>query len=431
MQQFTLPWEDPVSLARSVYLLGKDMVFLHSSLSMPFSGRYSYLAFYPDKTLDGKDIEAFKDRLTTTEGRFDNAWFGYMAYELHELLDETKHYNSETASLLRFTQYQVIIVFDHAQQTRTVYCVSAEALSLIPSPMDIDTQGDTVPFCIELSSNMSKEEYISAVESILEDIRNGTYYQANLTRKFFGAFKHRVSAFELFVMLTGQSPSPYSAFMQCGDKSILSSSPEQFLTMQADGMVESRPIKGTAPRGKTPEEDCYFKEQLANSQKDKAENLMIVDLMRNDFSRHAIAGSVNVPSLFDVSQYQTIHHMASTVQARKDPARSPFDFVSACFPPGSMTGAPKLKAIECLAHYEKQCVRGVYSGVLGWFGGDGYVDLSVVIRTLLLQGKRFEFQVGGAIVADSDPEKEWQETLVKASAICKVLRILPEKELAF
>jgi anthranilate/para-aminobenzoate synthase component I len=204
--------------------------------------------------------------------------------------------------------------------------------------------------------------------------------------------------------------------------SVLSSSPERFLNIDASGHMESRPIKGTAPRLVDPTQDAIIRKQLATSEKDRAENLMIVDLMRNDLARSAEPGSVEVERLFDVSSYATLHHMASTITGQKRADISTVEAVQYCFPPGSMTGAPKVRAMEwCLKH--EAIRRGIYSGALGWFGGDGSCDLSVVIRTLIIEGSRFEFQVGGGIVADSSPEDEWRETMTKARGILRALGV--------
>jgi len=186
--------------------------------------------------------------------------------------------------------------------------------------------------------------------------------------------------------------------------------------------VETRPIKGTSPRFSTKELDEDSKKYLETSEKERAENLMIVDLMRNDLSRSCVPGSVKVERLFEISSYATLHHMASTVTGHKRDDVATIDLVKQCFPPGSMTGAPKIHAIKwCMEQEHIQ--RGVYSGALGWFDGDGSCELSVVIRTLVIEGNRFEFQVGGAITADSNAEREWQETMTKARGIMAALGI--------
>jgi anthranilate/para-aminobenzoate synthase component I len=274
---------------------------------------------------------------------------------------------------------------------------------------------------------MTKEEYLEHVTQIKESIRNGDLYQANLTRKFYGQFNHNIEGLGLFLKLCKHSPSPYSAFLKHGDLCVLSSSPERFIHIDSKGEAEIRPIKGSAARSNDNYVDNQLKEQLKNSIKDQAENLMIVDLSRNDLSRNCDLGSVKVTKLFDITSYATVHHMSSAIKGRKSPKSSTLQLVQGCFPPGSMTGAPKIKAIELCSKIEKQ-ERGIYSGAIGWFGGDGSTDLSVVIRTLIIEKQKFEFQVGGAIVSDSDPYKEWEETMTKAQGLIKALG-LSEKTL--
>ncbi len=198
-----------------------------------------------------------------------------------------------------------------------------------------------------------------------------------------------------------------------------------FLKIDADGRMAARPIKGTAPRHADPAQDEASREALAASGKDRAENLMIVDLMRNDFSRSSIPGSVKAERLFEVTSHTGIHHMASTVTGQKAPGLSTLEAIMHCFPPGSMTGAPKITAMNLCSALE-QDARGVYGGAIGWLGGDGSAELSVVIRTLIVSGDRFEFQVGGGIVSDSAPQREWMETMDKSRGILKALGLPPE-----
>lgn len=353
-------------------------------------------------------------------------WFGYLGYGLKnslEVLSSDKTSQHFPLPALWMAQYRLILVFDHVLQQVTAWAEREEDFAFIPlaSPLKdaAEVQVNTV------ASNMTAVEYCQNVTKVQHSIREGELYQANLTRKFFGTLSPGYSAIDLFRKLCSVSPAPYSALLKLEDCYILSSSPEQFLTLSCDGHISARPIKGSAPRFANPELDACSRTALQHSEKNRAENLMIVDLMRNDFARGCIPGSVKVASLFDVSSYATIHHMSSTIMGRKKAEISSLALIQYCFPPGSMTGAPKIKAMELCSRLEQQ-ERGVYGGAIGWLNGDGAADFSVVIRTLLLKGNRFEFQVGGAIVADSDPEDERQETLHKASAIACVLGIVPE-----
>ena len=254
---------------------------------------------------------------------------------------------------------------------------------------------------------MTDEEYKQKVAVIIEKIRAGELYQANLTRKFYGEIK--ADPFELFCKLTEISPAPYSAYIKFGDTHIISASPEKFLSIE-NGVAETCPIKGTLSSSSPAA-------LLALSEKDRAENLMIVDLMRNDLAKTCT--NVRVPKLFEITSYKAYHHMSSTILG--DTTASPLEVALGCFPPGSMTGAPKISAMKLCSELEG-IERGVYSGALGWISGDA-CDLSVVIRTLIIQGNKFEFQVGGGIVADSTPEKELEEIYVKAGPILKALGV--------
>lgn len=269
---------------------------------------------------------------------------------------------------------------------------------------------------------MSTQDYLDKASCVIEEIRAGNLYQANLTRKFMGEFEHEADGFALFRALCDISPAAYSAYIRMQDSHIISSSPELFLKIDDRGNITVRPIKGTAPRSDDPAIDRKLRDALSDSVKDRAENLMIVDLMRNDLAKSCIPSSVRAESLYDITSHATIHHMSSTVQGCKRADINALEAVKAAFPPGSMTGAPKIKAMKLCTALEAHA-RGIYSGALGWFGGDGTCELSVVIRTLLVQGKTFEFQVGGGIVSDSTPQAELEESLAKAKALVTALNL--------
>jgi aminodeoxychorismate synthase component I len=221
--------------------------------------------------------------------------------------------------------------------------------------------------------------------------------------------------FEFFLWQRAHNPAPYAAFLRYGDLAVASSSPERFLTVDADGWAECRPIKGTAPRDPDPAQDQLAAKALAEDEKTRAENLMIVDLIRNDLGRVSEPGTVHVPQLMEVETYRTVHQLVTTVRGRLRSGVSAIDAVRACFPPGSMTGAPKIRTMEILDELEWSA-RGVYSGVLGYLTVDGRADLSVVIRTAVLTPSETVIGTGGAIVLDSDPVAEYDEMVLKATA---------------
>jgi para-aminobenzoate synthetase len=230
-----------------------------------------------------------------------------------------------------------------------------------------------------------------------------------------------------FAQLRQMSPVPFGALLDFGDVAVLSASPERFLSIDRHGAVESKPIKGTRPRGGDEAEDRVLREELRANPKDRAENLMIVDLLRNDLNTVCSVGSVHVPKLFDVETYPAVHQLVSTVRGTLAPGRSAVDCVRAAFPGGSMTGAPKVRTMEIIDRLE-QGPRGVYSGALGWFSLSGASDLNIVIRTLVVNDGRVTFGVGGAIIALSDPAGEFDETVVKSRAMMTALAATSRQE---
>lgn len=413
----SLPWVDPLDVAAGIQ--SPYWALLYSGAQSGYSGRYSYLAWDVAEQAEGNDFSVFEKKLRTTGERFNGAWFGYLGYGLKDSLEKLIPEQPNWLSLpnLHMLRFHSICEFDHEQKTLRLW--SDKPGTTLPRPHKIRQD---IPPVLSIRSNMTKAEYLEKVSTLVERIHAGDLYQANLTRKFIGEFSAAPDAFSLYNKLCEKTPAPYSVFMQLGDTAILSSSPERFLTIDAEGRIAARPIKGTAPRLTDASQDARARETLASSGKDRAENLMIVDLMRNDLSRACLPGSVETQTLFEVTTHPTIHHMSSSIVGRKLPNINALDVTKACFPPGSMTGAPKIRAMNICAELEREA-RGVYSGAIGWFAGDGSCDLSVVIRTLLVRGNTFEFQVGGGIVADSVPEREWQETLHKAKGLSLALGI--------
>jgi para-aminobenzoate synthetase component 1 len=225
---------------------------------------------------------------------------------------------------------------------------------------------------------------------------------------------------ELYEVLRAVNPAPMSAYLRLPEAEILSASPERFLKLDRSGVVETRPIKGTRPRGRSEAEDLALAEHLRTAEKDRAENLMIVDLCRNDLGKVARFGSVRVTELCGVHPYEFTWQMVSTIQAQLREGLGPVELLRACFPGGSMTGAPKIEAMKII-HRLEPTERGVFSGAIGLFDFDGAIDLAIVICTLIRSGTRLSFHVGGAIVADSDPAEEYQETLDKAHGLVLAL----------
>jgi para-aminobenzoate synthetase component 1 len=271
---------------------------------------------------------------------------------------------------------------------------------------------------LDLRSSFTYEGYLRAVERVREYIFAGDIFQANLSQRFESSL--RESPWSFYTRLRSRNAAPFAAFLETPEATIISASPERFLHVDRTGLVETRPIKGTRPRGLGPEHDAALGQALAESAKDRAENLMIVDLMRNDLSRVCAPRSVRVSELFSLEHYATVHHLVSTVIGQLEPGLDALHLLRSAFPGGSITGAPKLRAMEVIAELEPS-QRGVYCGSIGYWSVTGELDTSIAIRTALVKDGRIYFSAGGGIVADSNPEQEYAETLDKARAIIDAL----------
>jgi para-aminobenzoate synthetase len=265
----------------------------------------------------------------------------------------------------------------------------------------------------------SPAEYARLVRECLSEIRQGETYEVCLTNTI--TTRRPPDPWETYRDLRRRNPAPYGALLRFPDVQVLSASPERFLRIDRDGRVEAKPIKGTRPRGQTREEDEALAAELRCSEKDRAENLMIVDLLRNDLGKVSETGSVHVPVIFDVEAYATVHQLVTTVRSRLRAGVSPVACVRAAFPGGSMTGAPKRRTMQIIDRLEGAS-RGVYSGALGYFALSGAVDLSIVIRTIVVAGESARVGAGGAVVALSDPDDEVAEMQLKARASLDALR---------
>jgi aminodeoxychorismate synthase component I len=278
------------------------------------------------------------------------------------------------------------------------------------------------PTTIDISGQCDQADYCRKIETIKEHISAGDVYQVCLTRRMDAPLVGG-AAWDLYEELRRINPAPFASFLNFPEAQVVSSSPERFLSLRPDGTAESRPIKGTRPRGATPEEDRRLRRELADSPKDRAENLMIVDLVRNDFGRVCEFRSVEVPEFMLIEDYATVFQMVSTIRGRLAARRDALDLIRACFPGGSMTGAPKIEAMKIIDRLEP-VKRGIYSGAIGYLDFAGPMDLSIVIRTIVIKRGRCYFHAGGGIVADSDPLAEFQETQDKARALIEALKML-------
>ena len=264
----------------------------------------------------------------------------------------------------------------------------------------------------------SADEYVAKIRQAQQHIAAGDIYQLCLTNQI--SIETDVEPLAIFLSLRDSNPAPYSAFVRFGSQVLVSSSPEQFLQVHADGQISTKPIKGTRPRGLDEISDARIAKDLQADLKERAENLMIVDLMRNDIGKVAAVGSVEVSKLFDVESYSTVHQLVSTVSGRLAVGETAWSAVQAAFPGGSMTGAPKIRAMELIHEFENG-PRGAYSGCVGYLAGDGSAEFAMVIRSILFEAGTASIGVGGGITIDSDPIAELEETKLKAKALLAAL----------
>ncbi len=374
--------------------------------------------------LDWLDADLAANRMAAPDLPFDFAlgWVGYLGYELKaECGSPNAHRADHPDAALVFADRA--IAFDHQEHQVHALAMPGDEQWLDDIEATLLALADPAEPTIEpeigpLRARHDRAAYLELIDACQREITAGETYEVCLTNTLTAHGK--LDPWAGYRRLRRANPEPFSALLRFGELSVLSASPERFLTVSTAGIAESKPIKGTRPRGATPAEDERLRHDLATSAKDRAENLMIVDLVRNDLGSCAELDSVTVDRLFDVETFATVHQLVSTVRARLRPDRTAVDCVRAAFPGGSMTGAPKLRTMEIIDRLEAG-PRGVYSGALGYFSLSGAVDLSIVIRTLVVEPDLVTYGVGGAIIALSDPAAEVAETEVKAAPLLRLL----------
>ena len=364
---------------------------------------------------------------------------GYFSYDLKHFVEKLPSQSKKdiTIPLCFLAFYDTVIIFDHLTDKAWISSTGLPEESehfkqlrakarikelfrkldsgkIFPSSQQRSHTGKAP---INLESNFTPDEYLQAVLKVKNYIAAGDIYQANLSQRFSATIP--TQPFELYKTLRTINPAPFAAYLKCGGTSIICSSPERFLRLSGN-WVETRPIKGTRPRGKNRIEDEQLKRDLLASPKDRAELIMIVDLERNDLGRVCEYGTVKVPELITLETYPTVFHLVSTITGKLKDDKDHIDCIKATFPGGSITGAPKIRAMEIIDELEPTR-RNVYTGSIGYIGFNQQTDLNIVIRSILLCNGNVHFQVGGGIVADSDPVLEYEETLHKGRALMEAL----------
>lgn len=359
---------------------------------------------------------------------FTGGALGYFSYDLGRRFERLPAFAGDAEKMPEMAVgiYDWALVVDHLNKRSWLVaqgrCVDTHARwgELVARFSAEPVERARVPFRITapLASNLTRERYAAAFRRVLDYIHAGDCYQINLAQRF--AAPAAGDPWLAYQALRIINPAPYSAYFNTPHGQVLSASPERFLKLEHRN-VETRPIKGTRPRAGHPRVDAELAAELKASEKDRAENVMIVDLLRNDLSKNCELGSVKVSKLFEVESFATVHHLVSTVIGILREDRDALDLLRGCFPGGSITGAPKLRAMQIIEELEPDR-RGVYCGAIGYIGCDGNMDLNIAIRTLVYAGGTIRFWAGGGIVADSRVEDEYQETFDKAAAMLKLLQ---------
>lgn len=430
-------------------LAGKPWaVFLDSAQPHSTQDRFDIIAYAPVTTLQtfgaitrierdgevresaGDPFELLKQELGSPLAGVDDLPFnggaiGYFAYDLARRIERMPVFAADREQFAEMAVgiYRWAVIVDHLHRQSWLVSVDlteSERQTLSAQFSIINTPAEAVEFKVTQApqANMDKAAYASAFRRIKAYLKEGDCYQINLTQRFESPCQGE--PWQAYQVLRRINAAPFSAYLNFPDVQVLSSSPERFLRV-TDGAVETKPIKGTRPRRADWEADQAQIEDLVSSTKDRAENVMIVDLLRNDLGKSCEKGSVWVPSLFSVESYATVHHLVSTVTGRLAKGKQAIDLLRSCFPGGSITGAPKIRAMEIIEELEPHR-RGIYCGAIGYIGFDGNMDTNIAIRTLVHNHGTIRFWAGGGIVNDSVLDEEYQECFDKAAALLRLLK---------
>ncbi|MFT4552164.1 MAG: para-aminobenzoate synthetase component 1 [Chlamydiales bacterium] len=455
---YEISFQDPLKVF-SIFSEDDGAVFLDSARIMEVNSRYSFIAVDPFTTLTCKDglvkinkklsrndpFSVLQDLLAdypleTLTGLppFQGGVAGFFSYDLCNYLERLPVAELDDMQFpdMALGFYDLLLAFDHREKRSWIFSsgypeknpeerkrrAQRRFEELANKIKNVKALQDIPPFvCMEkeIISNFQRDSYEKSVQQVIDYIYAGDVFEVNLSQRFSAPLPEGLKAFQLYRRLRQLNPAPFAAYVNMANSVIASASPERFLKV-VNGLVETRPIKGTRPRGKTEEEDQRNASNLLSSEKDRAENIMIVDLMRNDLSRVCADGSVKVSQLCGLESYATVHQLVSTISGKMKKKFDSLDLLKVSFPGGSISGAPKVRAMEIIAELEPN-KRGPYCGSIGYLGFNGNMDISIAIRTYAIKNNRVTFQAGGAIVADSDPASEYEETLDKAWALRETL----------
>lgn len=437
-----------------------NSILLESALFNDDFGRYSFIVADPWKTIWTKNGKTFLDDMEIEASFFDfiqqqllfykpfftssqllpfqGGMVGYLGYDAGQLLEQlpqpqTDEFNMPDAWL---GFYDVGIAFDHHLRKAWIFSTglpeTEENLRSYKASCRLgwisqkllqhrvfDTSSPTTWVASPVLSETEEEGYVDAVNKVIDYIYAGDIYQANYSRRMRSILPKEVDHYSVYERLRKVNPAPFAAFLRTKWGTLASASPERFLKLR-DNAVETKPIKGTKRRSTDPNEDKKIAEELLSSEKDRAENIMIVDLLRNDLSRVCAPLSVKAPKLLALESYATVHHLVTTVVGELERCFTAVDLLKATFPGGSITGAPKIRSMEIITELEKT-QRGPFYGSIGYIGFNGTMDTNIVIRTFLIQEQKIVFQVGGGIVADSQPDEEFEESTTKALGLIRAL----------
>lgn len=432
----------------SLFKEDKTVSFLDSGMDFNNLGRYSFIGinsfssfkyadnkcFINERLVEEKDpFKVIKELINkysiknTTDLPYVSGAIGYFSYDLGRNIENIPKIASDEIKMpqcyLYF--YDNTIIIDNLQKKIyiTALGIIKDSQKSIEQIKERIARGNRVTYLTlreedkDFLSNFTRNEYLISIDKIKKYIENGDIYIANLTQNFY--CETSKSPYEIYKHLRYINPAPFAALLNIENFSIISSSPERFLKIKED-LVETRPIKGTRPRGRSNSEDLKNAKELIESEKDKSELLMIVDLERNDLSKVCRADSVKVTELFKLEKYSTVFHLVSTITGKLKEEFTAVDCLKACFPGGSITGAPKIRAMEIIEELEPTR-RNIYTGAIGYLGFDGSMDLNIAIRTIVKKDKKAYFGVGGGITWESVSEDEYEETLDKAKALMRCL----------